>query len=568
MNLITDRWIPVIRKDSAQEDDTHKDDTNTIVPWQIAEAENPVIEIKATRPDFQGALYQFLIGLLQTCFAPEDEDEWLERWKDPPQPDELEAAFDKVKDAFELDNQDGPAFMQEHPDPDNHDKVFEEVEWLPVEDLIGGALSSNTRKDNKDLFVKTKQIEVVSPYWAALALFNLQITGVLAWGQHRVGLRGNAPLTTLIMPADFKQSSLWKKLWLNVIYREDIDLIPGDPAKKNRSDIFPWMGKTRTSPNKEPTSPSDANPLQHYWAMPRRICLKVEPVKGKCDLSGKDIEKGVKFYKRVPDGVYYTNGWVHPLTPYTRKDKGQFPKPIEGKHASEGFRQWVSLNYDEYADENSRKTRWGRALVVKHYYEEKPRINDTRLWCFGYDATNANVKCWYESSMPTFQVPNDNVDALKDHVSDALQLAYQIVEELRSSLIRAWFKPQTDSNGKQNWEHVKKAINKAGHLSTYNNIECEYWESLEKAFSAMLGELITYGQTPGKPLHIYVQWVKAIQNHCLNYFDRNALGEAVDEIDLKRVVEAKNYLLGALFPAKKSFLKEINEFKKQMEVTA
>ncbi len=109
--------------------------------------------------------------------------------------------------------------------------------------------------------------------------------------------------------------------------------------------------------------------------------------------------------------------------------------------------------------------------------------------------------------------------------------------------------------------------NKTGHLSTYKNIEHEYWESLEKTFSAMLSELIAYGQTPGKPLHIYAQWVKEIQKHCLNYFDRNALGEAVDEMDLKRGVEAKNYLLGALFPFKKSFLKEINEFRKEMEAT-
>lgn len=556
MNLITDPWIPVIRKDGA----------DTIMPWQIAEAENPVIEINAPRPDFQGALYQFLVGLLQTCFAPEDEDEWEERWKKLPTKDELKTAFEKMKDAFELDNLSVPAFMQEHPGTDNHDEVFKKAEWLPIEDLIGGALSDNTRKNNKDLFVKTKQIELVSPYWAALALFNLQITGVLAWGKHRVGLRGNAPLTTLVM-LNSKQSSLWKKLWLNVIYREDIDLIPGDSDKKDRSDIFPWMGKTRTSPNKKLTSPSDANPLQHYWAMPRRIRLKVEPVKGQCDVSGKDIEKGVKFYKRVPDGVYYTNGWVHPLTPYTRSAKNRFPKSIEGKYAGEGFRQWVSLNYDEYADENDSKNRWGRALVVKHYYDEKPRVTNTRLWCFGYDATNANVKCWYESIMPTFQVSNDDVDALKDHVSDALQIAYQLLEELRFSLIRAWFRPQTDSSGKQKWNHVKSAIKKVGHLSTYKNIEHEYWENLEKDFSAMLSELIAYGQTPGKPLHVYVQWVKAIQKHCRNYFDRNALGEAVDEMELKRVVEAKNYLLEALFPFKKSFLKEINEFRKEMEVT-
>lgn len=551
MNLIADKWIPVIRENGK----------DTIRPCQIAEVLNPVIEINAPRPDFQGALYQFLIGLLQTCFAPEDEDEWQSWWEKSPQVEELAEAFDKVNPAFELDFKNGTGFMQ--------DKDDFEGNWLPIEDLIGGALSDNTRKENKDLFIKSKQIQIVSPHWAALSLFNLQITGVLAWGKHRVGLRGNAPLTTLLTTEE-KRSSLWKKLWLNIIYREDVDLIPGDPTKKGGSDIFPWMGKTRISPNKKPTSPSDANPLQHYWAMPRRIRLKIEPIKGNCDLSGDRIEYGVRTYKRIHDGIYYTNGWVHPLTPYTRLDKNKLPKPIEGKMAGEGFKRWVSLNYDEYTDENNRKNRWGRALVIKHYYDEKPRTTETRLWCFGYDATNANVKCWYESIMPTFYVHSDKVEALKSHVTDALQIAHQILEDLKFSIIRAWFKPQTDISGKQKWNHVTKAINdsKKGHLSTYKNIEHEYWESLESAFSRMLSELISIGNTRGMPLEVFSHWIKEIQKHCLTYFEMNAIGEAADEINLKRVVEARNYLIGSLFPNKKSLLKDINEFRKGMEVAA
>jgi len=80
MNLITDPWIPVVRQDGTED---------TIIPCQIVETENPVLEIKAPRPDFQGALYQFLIGLLQTCFAPEDKDEWLEYWQNMPEKGKL-----------------------------------------------------------------------------------------------------------------------------------------------------------------------------------------------------------------------------------------------------------------------------------------------------------------------------------------------------------------------------------------------------------------------------------------------------------------------------------------------
>jgi len=555
MNLITDRWIPVIRQNGLPD---------IIAPWQIAETGNPVVEINAPRPDFQGALYQLLIGLLQTCFAPEDEDLWLDYWQQIPEPEKLKACFEKVAFAFELDNPGGASFMQEHPDTVNHVEAFDGAEWLPIEDLMGGALSDNTRKGNKDLFIKSGQIELISTYWAALALFNMQITGVLAWGQHRLGLRGNAPLTTLIMPDEKQQSTLWQKLWLNIIHQEDIDLMPGDINKNELSNIFPWLAKTRVSPNKEPTSPSDAHPLQHYWPMPRRIKLRIETVDSVCDLTGVPISNGVSHYQRIKDGVYYTNGWVHPLTPYSRAAKDQFPKPVVGKLAGEGFRQWVALNYDEYADAENKKMRWGRALAVKHFYDEKSNINiETKLWCFGYDANNANVKCWYESLMPTFNLSADDVDALKSHVSEVLQIAYQLSDELNYALIRAWFRPQTDGNGKQSWNHVKSSINKAGHLSAYKSIDDNYWSQLEAPFSMVINDLIDYGQESGKPLHIYKKWLKEIQSHCLKYFDQNALNEAIEELDMKRVIEAKNYLLGSLYPHKKGILKDINDFNKQ-----
>ena len=63
MNLIKDPWIPV-RRESGMED--------IIAPWQLTETDDPVIALSAPRPDFNGALMQFLIGLLQISAAPED----------------------------------------------------------------------------------------------------------------------------------------------------------------------------------------------------------------------------------------------------------------------------------------------------------------------------------------------------------------------------------------------------------------------------------------------------------------------------------------------------------------
>ena len=84
-----------------------------VAPWQIAEKSDPIIELNAPRPDFQGALYQFLIGLLQTCYAPIDHDEWLEYWERQPEEEKLEKVFLAMAPAFELFNESGPAFMQD-----------------------------------------------------------------------------------------------------------------------------------------------------------------------------------------------------------------------------------------------------------------------------------------------------------------------------------------------------------------------------------------------------------------------------------------------------------------------
>ena len=100
MNLIEDKWVPVLRAEGGKD---------IIAPWQIAEEENPVMEIQAPRPDFQGALYQFFIGLLQTAYAPEDHEAWMEYWDEMPEPEALKKCFSLIAFAFELDNPRGPA---------------------------------------------------------------------------------------------------------------------------------------------------------------------------------------------------------------------------------------------------------------------------------------------------------------------------------------------------------------------------------------------------------------------------------------------------------------------------
>ena len=139
MDLLQTEWIPVIREDGFR---------TRIAPWQIAEMDNPVVELDAPRADFQGALYQFLIGLLQTCCPPAEPDDWIDWYEQPPAPAEIQKQFSSVSDAFQLFTSVGSsAFMQ--------DLELENGEEKPISGLLIEAPGGKTLRDNLDFFVMT-----------------------------------------------------------------------------------------------------------------------------------------------------------------------------------------------------------------------------------------------------------------------------------------------------------------------------------------------------------------------------------------------------------------------------
>src|SRR2546427_4349680 len=96
MNLIHDAWIPIRRK--------HGEETR-IAPWEVTTRYNddPIVALAAPRPDFNGALIQFLIGLLQTTCAHNSPSAWRAWLHEPPTPEDLCVKFGEIAYAFELD---------------------------------------------------------------------------------------------------------------------------------------------------------------------------------------------------------------------------------------------------------------------------------------------------------------------------------------------------------------------------------------------------------------------------------------------------------------------------------
>ncbi|MCB2180764.1 MAG: type I-E CRISPR-associated protein Cse1/CasA [Desulfobulbaceae bacterium] len=506
MNLITDQWIPVMRQNGP----------DTIAPWQIAEAENPVLEIRAPRPDFQGALYQFLIGLLQTCFAPEDEDEWLEYWEKLPNSDELNAAFEKVKEAFELFNPEGPAFMQDYSLPDGENKM--------IAALLIEAPGGKTIKDNLDHFIKRGQICGLCPSCTAIALFTLQINAPSGGAGHRVGLRGGGPLTTLIM-SEKAEDALWKKLWVNVLTQEEIPV-----AKNFNSSVMPWLGETRLSAKKaDITTPRDVHALQMYWGMPRRIRLERGESSGVCDLCGEQSEAIFKNFRTKKHGTNYDGPWVHPLTPYRfDKEKKNNPLSLKGQKGGLGYRHWLGLALQD--DELGEKA----ATVVRVFNEERGHQIVANcaaaIWCFGYDMDNMKARCWYDTHFPIFALDQRQKENVIDWASELVKTAREVVKLLRGGIKSAWFRRPEDAKGDM------------------SGIDYQFWEETEADFYRILDQLANLpGETRMAPSEIYETWLQVLKKIMGQIFETNCFESEPEDLDIKRIVLAKQTLWKQFF---------------------
>ncbi len=502
MNLIEDAWLPVIRENGPDK----------IAPWQIVERENPVLDLAAPRPDFQGALYQFMIGLLQTCFAPQDHEEWLEYWDEMPMVEELKEKLAQVTSAFELNNPDGPAFMQELGLKNGGQK--------PVAGLLIEAPGAKTIKDNLDHFIKGGDVQEICMSCAAMALFTLQINAPSGGVGHRVGLRGGGPLTTLVVPNE--DTCLWKKLWLNIF---DNGWFEMNELKVNE-DIFPWMGPIRISDNTGTnTTPEDVDPLQMYWGMPRRIHINfVDSENRRCDLCGAITGNSVNTYKTINYGVNYEGEWVHPLTPYRFDPKKEKPPiSLKGQKGGLGYRHWLGVTMMDQASGNC------AAKITRVYMEERVHSLECEpiagLWCFGYDMDNMKARCWYDHKMPLLKLDDGQKENLLLRTKELLDAANDLSGLLRNQLKAAWFKRTKDVKGDM------------------NVIVSEFWQQSENSFYALLERLSKLPADQRRaPPEIYKTWEKTICGLALDLFDSWALEAPAEDLDMKRIIGARKEL--------------------------
>lgn len=516
MNLITDTWLPVITRDGLK---------RTIAVSEIA---NPdIIELNLPRPDFQGGAYQLLIGLLQTTFAPNDIDDWLECYDMPPTADRLSQAFASVIHAFNMTGSDkgnGARFMQDLDDLSTVKTIN------PISGLLIEAPGGNTLKLNKDFFIKRDTVNQLSLPMAALALFTLQINAPSGGVGHRTGLRGGGPMTTLVRPSE-ADSSLWRKLWLNVISRSEWDY--PDPNFADGS-VFPWLAPTRVSDKTgEPIYSKDEtiHPLHVYWAMPRRIRLIIEPTSDYLandadannsvndnlydDLTGEPIVLSqllVRSYRTQNYGANYEGDWSpHPFTPYrfNPKKPDEAPFSIKAQPGGITYKLWHMLTFNVKQE----KTGVTRARVLDHIDRAQQRsrgkVKAKGLWAFSYDMDNMKARGFYSEALPFYYIPAKHQARLLKTVFEMHNLTETIVKQLRDSIKYAWMSE-------------RQAKDTKGDMSM---IDAMFWQRSERLFfSAVESAINNAGELPANSA---LTWLNSISALAITLYEEQVLSSGV-----------------------------------------
>lgn len=506
MNLLDDAWMPIRRHDGSR---------GWIAPHQLGEP--TLAAFDACRPDFNGALAQFAIGLLQSCTPVEGRSAWSKGLTDPPDTATLRDWFDPVRSAFELDG-DGARFMQ--------DFELRDGDPIGIGSLLIDSPGENALRNNSDHFVKRGRTEALCPACAALALFTLQLNAPSGGAGHRTGLRGGGPLTTLLT-AGGPDTPLWTQLWLNVSPR-DRWLAGSVPAGKEPLNFrFPWLAPQITQqPPDGQTTPVQTHPDQVFWAMPRRIRLDLDELRaGACDLCGRESRQLVQRYTTRNYGLNYKGDWRHPLSPYYETKEGKLP--LHPQQDGLGWRHWAGWVLGLHSAQKHIEP--AAALTENLGRLERGLGRPLQLWAFGFDMDNMKARCWYDSTLPLYQLADLGAAeqrALRDEVGAWVAGTHQAARYLVQAVKNAWF--SADAPG------------------DFSFVDAAFWSRTEGTFYRLLQQAITAPAIEQQQPRAQ-SLLTALKRTALVLFDHDFVGAGpVTAVNPARVARAHHRLLGQL----------------------
>ncbi|MFP4165449.1 MAG: type I-E CRISPR-associated protein Cse1/CasA, partial [Chitinispirillaceae bacterium] len=352
-------------------------------------------------------------------------------------------------------------------------------------------------------------------------------------------LRGGGPLTTILLPKKH-EATLWEKIWMNIIDEKSIYLLSGDSNKTKKSEIFPWMKPTKVSEKKgTELFAEECHPFHMYFGMPRRIRLKFEDREGVCDLTGLHCTRVVTGYVTRHSGNNYSGVWKHPLNAYGFDPKKPDEPPYSRKPSGGGttYRHWLGLTVKaEGAQpavivEKSRETDFRREILKK---------DGAILWAAGYNMNNMKAECWYDSTLPVYPLDPAIANDFSAFVQNIVKAAQDISSNAKSKIKQAWFSSPKDVNGDLSF------------------IESTFWQNTESQFYSLVQDIANNFDSSAVKKESVEKWMGILASQAYKLFDKWALEQQEDGLDMKRVIKARDDLGKAVGKMKKDLKNQIS----------
>lgn len=496
---------------------------------------DPVVAIASPRPDFDGALQEFLIGLLSAALQPPDETAWRAGWRSPPSVDGLQRALDALPDAFDLEGE-GPRFFQDLSEAD----VRKGERWTIETFLIGTPGSTIDEAQKRvvitDLFVKPGRAQRLSRPAAAMTLLTMQTYAPEGGRGHLTSMRGGGPLTTLVDPrrtgrgvSRIHLDALWYRLWANVETTEQLSLRSTGSIPHQLETAFPWLSPTRASdpPVKLTTTPAHVHPLQAYFGLPRRVRLEIDGP-GRCDLTGLDDSHTVTAFWMRGYGTRYES-WTHPLSPQSFTKAAGGWGPAHGQPGGFIWRDWAGLTLSEPSTERR------PAQVVSAFPPRAKSVGVTEfsIDAFGFDTKQNKARAWIDATLPAFATEDGNLRRDLHSTARALVEAASMAGfELQKAVKTALF--QSPDNASGDLGQVK--------LDLWAATEGDFYEAMR----TVADDTLDSDAAVERVHEVRRGFAPVLERAATDVFDRWCPGGALDVGALRRRVTARYQLTSTL----------------------
>ncbi|MDG4551853.1 MAG: type I-E CRISPR-associated protein Cse1/CasA [Candidatus Contendobacter sp.] len=283
MNLLDSAWIPV-RAD------------NGVGPFRLLTYEELLCgdqhwAISLPRDDLELACTQLLVCMTQVIFLPLDDGALRSHIAKPLSPEQFAERVAPFQDWFDLDHPARP-FMQI--------RGVQAKEVTPIQKLLIGLPEGN----NHAFFNEVGEVTRLGPAVAAIALFNQAMNCPSFGGGFKGGLRGGAPVTTLVAGRDLRETVGRNVLTLPRV-RERLPDYEPDFSR----DVPTWIRPIR---DKEIIHVHQIGLARGLFWQPAHVELVKAEQAASCDMVGGDSGAAYSGFCKEKFNFTVDGVWPHP----------------------------------------------------------------------------------------------------------------------------------------------------------------------------------------------------------------------------------------------------------------